>query len=335
MGRPDTWTAEEIQWLRDHYESDPWEVIQNVIHRDRRSIIGKAHHLGLSRSKVRNACFEEWEDEIIKQRYDELGSNGIQARYLTHRTAGSIQCRANRLGVLKPRQWTSDELEILRSAYETMDPVSVMELLPGRTYNSILIMGRKCGLKAASNNHYDEDDIKYIAENYMTSTDQEMADHLGRSKESVKDRRNRLHLHRPKPIPMVGYEDLDQYIRSHNQEWKREAMVACGYKCFLTGDRFTDIHHLFSMNQIRDAVLDSMSIDMRQFDINKAPESIRQEIMRRIHDEQSKYPPGVCLRHDVHMQFHSLYGFGNNTPDQFLEFAIDYLGSADDELFFM
>ena len=44
-------------------------------------------------------------------------------------------------------------------------------------------------------------------------------------------------------------------------------------------------------------------------------------IVETLKKEHSKHPLGVCLRHDIHVQFHTEYGSGCNTVEQFLDFA--------------
>ena len=34
--------------------------------------------------------------------------------------------------------------------------------------------------------------------------------------------------------------------------------------------------------------------------------------------------PAICIREDIHNKFHSIYGLGNNTPEQFIEFVSNF-----------
>jgi len=45
------------------------------------------------------------------------------------------------------------------------------------------------------------------------------------------------------------------------------------------------------------------------------------EIFQEVH---SKYPLGVCVRKDIHVLFHRIYGSGGNTPEQWESFVKDY-----------
>ena len=37
----------------------------------------------------------------------------------------------------------------------------------------------------------------------------------------------------------------------------------------------------------------------------------------------SKYPLGICVRKDIHIQFHQIYGSGYNTEQQWNQFIKD------------
>jgi hypothetical protein len=88
----------------------------------------------------------------------------------------------------------------------------------------------------------------------------------------------------------------------------------------VTGERFDEIHHLVSLNTILESVYAGLGIDRETFDINQIGEQDREKFMQCVYEEQSKYPLGVCLRKDIHCQFHNQYGYGDNTIEQFKEF---------------
>jgi hypothetical protein len=105
------------------------------------------------------------------------------------------------------------------------------------------------------------------------------------------------------------------------QEWKKKSMKNCEFKCVITGDRFDEIHHLVSLNAILDSVYNKLNLDFETFDINLLTEVERHKFLNAVFEEQANYPLGICLRKDVHMQFHNYYGYGNNTTEQFYEFV--------------
>lgn len=47
-------------------------------------------------------------------------------------------------------------------------------------------------------------------------------------------------------------------------------------------------------------------------------------ILDKFRERQSTYPLGVCLTKEIHELFHRLYGYGNNTIEQWNKFVSDY-----------
>lgn len=112
---------------------------------------------------------------------------------------------------------------------------------------------------------------------------------------------------------------LSVYIRENNSEWKIESMKNCGYKCVVSGKKFDDIHHVHGFNLIFVEMLENIP-----FELNKNFEDFSNEELECILNEfkriQSKYPLGVCLSKDIHIDFHKQYGYKNNTKEQWDEF---------------
>jgi len=119
-----------------------------------------------------------------------------------------------------------------------------------------------------------------------------------------------------------GISELYDHLRRNIYEWKVASMEACNYKCVITGERFDDIHHTYSFMTIISDTLNNLGLPVKQF-IHEYSEGelnlIEKECMK-IHMENI----GVCLKKDIHMQFHAEYGNKNNTPEQFEEFKLNY-----------
>ena len=72
---------------------------------------------------------------------------------------------------------------------------------------------------------------------------------------------------------------------------------------------------------IVDELIQQEGIDIGNFEIDTIQQCERKQLFQKFKILQEKYPLGVCLTKDIHLEFHSQYGYGNNTPDQFLEFV--------------
>ena len=101
--------------------------------------------------------------------------------------------------------------------------------------------------------------------------------------------------------------------------WKIDSMKQCDFKDVIDGGDFDVIHHLFSFNFIVDEVFKEL-----QFPYHKEIEEYSTLELDMIATTtlklHYKYPLGVCLSNENHSLFHSEYGYGNNTPEQFEEF---------------
>jgi len=116
-----------------------------------------------------------------------------------------------------------------------------------------------------------------------------------------------------------GTQSLKSMGTQNIDEWKLDSAKSCDYKCVITGDRFDNIHHLYSFNKIVDETLEELNLIKKV----KMGEYIQEEILlfiEKLRENHRKYPLGVCLRKDVHKLFHKYYGKTNNYPSQFEEF---------------
>lgn len=120
-----------------------------------------------------------------------------------------------------------------------------------------------------------------------------------------------------------GITPLYFELRSEIRQWQILSMQNCKYKCILTGGKFDNVHHLHPFRKIVDELFEILDLDIRT-QVADYSENEFNLIRDTLFDLHMKYPLGVCLRKDVHKLFHDIYGYTNNTPEQFYEFAIKF-----------
>lgn len=104
------------------------------------------------------------------------------------------------------------------------------------------------------------------------------------------------------------------------EEWRNESIKECNGKCVITKRNYECVHHLYSHNLIVEEVLDTLNLEVKDIEEYTSNEIIMmKQTCLELH---YKYGLGVCLTNDMHDKFHTIYGYGNNTPKQFDEFLI-------------
>ena len=258
------------------------------------------------------------EIDIIKENY-EFGNIHNLEKLLPNRTYNAITTKARKLGIKSRTFWSEDEINILNENYHIKTVDEIVKMLPNRTRESIIVQAGKLGLVSVCK--YNEAETQFIIENWETMTDKEMGKTLNRPYRGVIARRLLLGLLRGKEES--SYNDLSEYIRRNNLDWKTQSMINCNYKCFLTGNRFDDIHHIYGLNLILNETLIELNIKIKPCIDEYAKKELR-DILDLFRIKQAKYPLGVCLSKDVHMLFHNKYGYGNNNQEQWDEFVKDF-----------
>jgi len=116
-----------------------------------------------------------------------------------------------------------------------------------------------------------------------------------------------------------GVTILYKYLRLSARRWRKDSMIACGYRCGITGGVFDDVHHLYGFDLICKDTMDRCNLPVYQ-DISE----YTQEELKLLDDtcEQIHYEHGlgICLEKNIHDLFHSEYGYGGNLPEQFEKF---------------
>lgn len=329
MAIHDAFTAAEDNYLKDNYPIKPWDDLLKDINeispvvRTKQSIISRASSLGVRRSNSPFGLYTSEEDAMITSVYLASEKQCISKNLsqlisdkMPHRTLSSVLNRVNSLGLRTRENWSDEDDQFLIENYYTMTTAELAEKL-GRTSEAVYNRIRKFGLRGAPMSMYTDTDKRYVAEHYLTMSDDEIGAVLHRRGQNIKEFRRKFGLYKPKPENVIY--SFQQYIHRHNNEWKGLSAKKCDYKCVISGGVFHAIHHLYGRSLIVKEVLENHP-EYKGVNINEVSDDEKQSILKLYMEVQSKYPLGVCLREDYHIQFHRMYGYGNNTPDQFYEY---------------
>ena len=127
-----------------------------------------------------------------------------------------------------------------------------------------------------------------------------------------------------------GITPISTYLRDLLvvRQWRKDTYVRENSKCQLTGKHVhggnSAVHHLYGFNMIvlEAHELHNIQIKSQVKDYTEKELHKLEEYVTSWHKDGSN---AVLLSEDVHSLFHSLYKYGNNTPEQFEEFRERYI----------
>lgn len=135
------WTAEEVAFLLNNYQTQGSVYCAEALNRSRQSVCAKAFLLKLPcfYNKTNGRPWTEEEINILKLYYTK--PKGVsKCCELIDRPKQSIICKANRLGIKSAKKFTLEEINFLKQNYATYGPTFCAEKL-NRSYKTICSWG--------------------------------------------------------------------------------------------------------------------------------------------------------------------------------------------------
>lgn len=328
-GDPRSYSDDDIKFLLEHYPTDSWDsLLTHFPNKNKQNIQSIASTLGIKRVVGVPKVWSSEEIEELKNVWG-AGLSKIELEHLFNRTYDAISTKAYKLKLTTPRTWTKKEDSIIIENYNKIPIDKIVNLLPNRTEYGIKVRARKLGIYSYLYDPWTEWENETLKENWKLLPDCRLAELIGRSRQSVKERRHYYGFYRQDPNNK-SYPTLSKYIRGQIWDWKLKSMESCQWKCVFTGSKDFEIHHLYGVSNILSDIISKHHIQEKQ--IEEYTQEELDNITQLFIKEQAKYPLGVCVKKDIHVLFHRLYGQYYNTPEQWYQFEIDYKNGVYDTL---
>ena len=296
----------------------PFERIKSEVDKNKR-------HFCSNECKYEYICWSDEDKKTLSDNYGKLSYNEIAKLLNRNIEPHSIHRMARELRLTENYgYWTDEEINILIENYSTKPMSDVMRLLPNRSKTSILGQARMQNLKSYFylNRSYTDDEINYLKENYDSKSYEEMGAELGRTISAIKQRMIILGLH--KHTEIANYKSLYHYIRQRIVPWRNSVREKCNYTCEVTGVRSNIIvHHIRSFNLILEECIEIMDFPLYE-DFGLYTQEQLDDFLKTFLELQEYYGEYVCITENIHKKFHSIYGCGDNTKEQWEEFIINY-----------
>lgn len=270
-----------------------------------------------------------WSEDDIKILQQNYGKPLEEIQKMLHNkhSLRAISSKAIKLGIAEKNNWSDDETKILIDHYSFIPMNEIEKMLPNRNHDSIINQARKLGIKSYYylNEKYSKEQKEFILNNYKTMTDQEIANCLNKPLSGIQEQRRKLGIYYLNK-DYSKYENFAKFFRGHIQDWKKSSMESCNYQCIFTGSKDFALHHKYGFNLILKETFEKVD-DLNLLKGDNLEDYSKDEldkILQIFSEIHSKYPLGVCVRKDIHDLFHSIYGAGGNTPEQWDIFYEDF-----------
>ena len=236
----------------------------------------------------------------------------------------AIRRKAQWLGLTKSKRWSNEEIKILRDMYSSRPMCQVLKALPNRTFPSIQGQARKNNLISyfSLSKFYSDEEDDFIRNNYLQMSDEEIGCKLNRTPNAIAQRIYRLNLHRP--LEKHNYGSLNNYMRAKLWTWKQNYREHCNYTCALSGKRSNIIvHHIYGFNLLMAETIELLNFPLYE-DLDLYSQVELDLFIQTFLDLQEYYGEYICITEDIHKLYHSIYGYGDNTREQWDEFVNNY-----------
>lgn len=266
----------------------------------------------------------KWTDEelnILKELFPIKSAEEVAI--MLNRSTKSIQVKASRLNLKSSKTWSEKELTFLRDNYSALGAGKTSVYL-NRSIDSVKIKANRIGLITDSRNSLinekfgrltvlkqvdsDKDNRVWLCEcecgNKKTATTYFLKSGITTScgcarlencyKNLPKNQKGKNH---PSYNPNLTDEERikRRYIlgKESKRKWTRKVFEKNNYKCVICNSNgFLNAHHLDGWNWCKE----------KRFDINN----------------------GITLCKKCHREFHNIYGYGDNTKEQFEEYKKEF-----------
>ena len=273
--------------------------------------------------------YSQWSAEdvqVLRNNYRKIPTSEIQKILSRSYTKKSINNEALRLGISKSREWSDDEIQILVENYLTKPMSEVLMLLPGRSLPAVIGKARSMKLQSwfYTTRIYSPSDIQYLRDNYLTKTNEELAQKLNRDAYGIEQKLRNIGLYRPFELKKDGYKNLEVFVRAKIYTWAQNIKKLNNYTCCVTGKRSNIIlHHCRSFNLLFQETIDALNFEIKD-EFSEYTDDELNLFTNTFLDLQEYYGEYVCVNETVHKLFHKNYGYGDNTIEQWNEFVENY-----------
>lgn len=318
-------TQNDYEWLKDNYSHVKIEDIKK--HFPNTSIQTIRAYCCRNNIKMKDFGWTKDDEEII-HKYHETKSVDELFKILNGKfSKDAISSKRYKLDYCHDQRWTGEEIEILRNNYSVKPISCILNILSNRTYDGVVKKAIELGLPSqfCLKTYWSRQDEDFLITNWKEYSDYELALKLGKDVNSISEKRNSLRLLRCGHGSSSTYKSLAKFIRGNIGEWKNKSMKQCNYRCIITGESNFQIHHLYSFSKIlNETIKENKDIKIYSSLSNYTDDELF-FILSKFKEKQAEYPLGVCLREDLHILFHQLYGRHDVNERQFYNFKNDCL----------
>lgn len=157
------WTDEELNIIKEFYETEGPDVVHRLPNRTKTQIMSKASSIGL-RAPI--GKYPKWTDGNTQKLMELYPSIGREAfKEFPEYSEAVLKNKVKSLKLKSPRIWTSEEEKILKDNFPIIGE-GIVNLIPRHDYNSCLSKARHLGLIVDSRNIWTEEEINTLVEFY-------------------------------------------------------------------------------------------------------------------------------------------------------------------------